>query len=363
MKITFPHFGDAYIAISLVCKEMDVECVVPPLNNIATLERGTKYSPEDICLPFKVMVGNLMNSIDNGADTVAMVSSDGQCRLGEYGELLKSILDKNGYHARWILLDAVGDIGIKELLKRGESIWEGRKKSGLELLKALKDIYKVIKSIEHLEEKVHELCGYAVNPSDFKRILYDCKSKVFNSKSIAEANTVLENYHKKINKIPLNREKNPVKVVLTGEIYSLIEPFANQYLEDKLIDMGVCFSKKITIGWWLDTTITGHFKRMREIKRKNGYLNYAIGGYAKDTVEEVIEAKTKDYDGVIQLLPLGCMPEIVAKSIISEMSKEIGMKVLTIVFDEMNGEAGYMTRIEAFIDMLQRRKQYVLYGH
>jgi len=29
----------------------------------------------------------------------------------------------------------------------------------------------------------------------------------------------------------------------------------------------------------------------------------------------------------------------------------------------MNGEAGYITRIEAFIDMLQRRKQHVLYGY
>jgi len=35
---------------------------------------------------------------------------------------------------------------------------------------------------------------------------------------------------------------------------------------------------------------------------------------------------------------------------------------MTLIVDEMTGEAGYITRIEAFIDMLERRKNNVLYG-
>ncbi len=35
---------------------------------------------------------------------------------------------------------------------------------------------------------------------------------------------------------------------------------------------------------------------------------------------------------------------------------------MSLVVDEMTGEAGYSTRIEAFIDLLERREDNVLYG-
>ncbi len=363
MKITFPHLGDAHILIRLLCKEMNVDCIVPPLNTLETLERGSRFSPEEICLPFKLMVGNIMAGIDNGADTVVMVSSNGPCRLGEYGELLKSVLDKNGYQADWILLDTVRDIGIRELIRRAGFVWGGKKRSKLKLLKALKGIYKVVHSLEKMEKEIHIRCGYETEKGKLKDMLYKCKRDICRCDTIKEAVKIIEQSSGKVKRIPIDRSRNPAKVMLTGEIFSLIDPFGNQYLEDKLMDMGVSFSKRITIGWWIDTTFVHSLKRAKMMKQSNGFLNYCIGGYAKDTVEEVIEAKKNHYDGVIQLLPLGCMPEIVVKSIIPEMSDELDIKILTIVFDEMNGEAGYITRIEAFIDMLQRRKQHVLYGY
>lgn len=363
MKITFPHLGDAYILVHLVSQEMGVECIVPPLNSMDTLEKGSKYSPDEICLPFKLMVGNLIESIEQGADTVVMVSSPGPCRLGEYGELLKSILDKNGYQVDWIILDTIKDIGAVELLKRASGIWKDRKKNHVEWLLSLKKIYKVVKDLEKFEETARWLCGFEIKKGQTKKLFLQCKKEVFQVESIDEALKTIQQYQKRIEEMPVDMNKNPVKVVLTGEIYSLIEPFSNHYIEEKLMDMGVSFYKRISIGWWIETTIVKPFSRQKAMKKKNDYLDHCIGGYAKDTIEEVIEANDNNYDGVIQLLPLGCMPEIVTKSIISEMSSDLDIKTLTMVHDEMNGEAGYITRIEAFIDMLQRRKYHVLYGN
>ena len=59
---------------------------------------------------------------------------------------------------------------------------------------------------------------------------------------------------------------------------------------------------------------------------------------------------------MIQIFPVGCMPEIVAKSVFSKMMKEKKLNILTLIYDEMDGEAGYLTRIEAFLDMLARKK-------
>jgi predicted nucleotide-binding protein (sugar kinase/HSP70/actin superfamily) len=50
------------------------------------------------------------------------------------------------------------------------------------------------------------------------------------------------------------------------------------------------------------------------------------------------------------------MPEIVAQNILNKVSREEDIPILELVLDEQTGKAGYITRIEAFIDLVQRRK-------
>ena len=51
------------------------------------------------------------------------------------------------------------------------------------------------------------------------------------------------------------------------------------------------------------------------------------------------------------------MPEIVAKSVFDRTEHSREIPVLSLIFDEMGGEAGYITRVEAFADLLQRKKR------
>jgi predicted nucleotide-binding protein (sugar kinase/HSP70/actin superfamily) len=50
------------------------------------------------------------------------------------------------------------------------------------------------------------------------------------------------------------------------------------------------------------------------------------------------------------------MPEIVAQNILPKVSKQEDIPVLELVLDEQTGKAGNITRIEAFIDLVKRRK-------
>ena len=38
---------------------------------------GTKHAPETICLPLKIMIGNFIESIEEGADTILLTGSCG----------------------------------------------------------------------------------------------------------------------------------------------------------------------------------------------------------------------------------------------------------------------------------------------
>jgi len=82
-----------------------------------------------------------------------------------------------------------------------------------------------------------------------------------------------------------------------------------------------------------------------------------IGGHAQETIGNTVLYAQKGYDGVIQIYPLTCMPEIVAESILPEVQNDIDIPVLTLIIDEMTGEAGYLTRVEAFIDLINRRRE------
>ena len=51
------------------------------------------------------------------------------------------------------------------------------------------------------------------------------------------------------------------------------------------------------------------------------------------------------------------MPEVVAKSILTAVSRDYDLPTLHLAIDEHSGEAGLVTRVEAFVDVLERRKK------
>jgi predicted nucleotide-binding protein (sugar kinase/HSP70/actin superfamily) len=45
-----------------------------------------------------------------------------------------------------------------------------------------------------------------------------------------------------------------------------------------------------------------------------------------------------------------------ARTILDTVSRDYDIPVLNISLDEHSGEAGFLTRVEAFIDLLERRR-------
>ena len=101
-KLSFPHMGLIYIAWSAALRKVGVEPFVQPYTSKKTLSLGTKHSPEAICLPYKLILGNFVEALEGGADYVAMITSPGICRLGEYGENIYNTLKDMGYKANYI---------------------------------------------------------------------------------------------------------------------------------------------------------------------------------------------------------------------------------------------------------------------
>ena len=137
-----------------------------------------------------------------------------------------------------------------------------------------------------------------------------------------------------------------------------MEPFTNVYIEDKLMYYGISTKRSLYPSWWFkDAILSSVNLNSLDIKKSSKkYLPYYIGGHGKECIGEAVMACDEGFDGVIQIFPFGCMPEIVTKSILPTISRDKNTPIMTLVVDEMTGEAGYVTRIEAFLDLLERRR-------
>jgi predicted nucleotide-binding protein (sugar kinase/HSP70/actin superfamily) len=357
--------GNIYLVAKAIFDGLGIDYVIPSFNNKKVLEIGVAHSPEEICLPFKLMVGNYIQSIEKGADTVILVGSCGPCRFGEYCELQINLMKKLGYNLDFIVIDGPKDIGKDEFINRIGKIASQSPKSNREKIKVLDYGYKVVNLLDKIEAQAHYLTGYEINRGECKKILNDCKKDALNTKRPEEMVKVLKEYKNKIDNVPIDKNKDPIKVAILGEIYTVIEPFSNLFIEDKLMDYGVSSIRHLTPSWWFKDLVLKTFNLNSIDIRKASlqYLPHYIGGHARECIGEAVLAEKAGLDGAIQIFPMGCMPEIVSKSILPTISKDKNFPIMTLVVDEMTGEAGYVTRIEAFLDMLERRKKAdVLHG-
>ena len=62
-------------------------------------------------------------------------------------------------------------------------------------------------------------------------------------------------------------------------------------------------------------------------------------------------------DGLITITAFGCGPDSLMIEDIKRKSKNFNKPLLNLTIDEHTGEAGFVTRLEAFCDMLFRKKR------
>lgn len=84
-------------------------------------------------------------------------------------------------------------------------------------------------------------------------------------------------------------------------------------------------------------------------------LFWTMGKLQFDAVEWMLnEAKV---DGFVQLVTFACGPEAIVGDLLERQVREAGKPFLRLYFEEHSGEAGLITRLEAFIDLLKYRRR------
>jgi predicted nucleotide-binding protein (sugar kinase/HSP70/actin superfamily) len=356
MKISFPIMGNSYLAFKQLVKDIGHEPIVAPLPTARTMSLGTMYSPEFACIPFKIMLGTYLEAIEKGAEVIVSSGGHGPCRAGYYGILHQKIIEDLGYDTKIIIFDSVAKTykefmsKLKWLLKTGQSSW-------WQLFKAFRPAWAKLKALDEIEILSYHVRPYEINTGETTKVYRKCLRLMDEPITKAEIKEAKKVCLKMLQHIPQDKNRKPLKIGIIGEIYVLIEPFANLDIQATLGEMGVYTERAMHLFHWIkeNTKMSHHEKKV--IKLAQPYLRQMIGGHGINSIGETVMFAERGFDGVIQLAPFSCIPEIVAKGILPQVSHDQEIPVMTIFLDEMMGKAGMQTRLEAFVDLLLQRRE------
>lgn len=356
MIATFPHMGNMYIAIKELFRGLKMEVVPPPPVSKRTLDLGVKYSPEFACLPLKINVGNFIEAMEKGADTIVMGGGWGPCRFGYFAQVEREILKDLGFNFTMVVLEAP-DSRLSDLLRQIKAL--GENVSISQAYRALKFAWGKLKAVEVLEKTLEFCLPRAFNKALVEKHFEEGLQAIDDIHHPKELENVTLEVVQAMRSVP--RTDEPVlKIGLVGEIYTVLEPATNCHIARHLGRINAEVTRSIYLSDWVNDHILGGWVKKSNhryiLESSRPYLNYEVGGHGRETVGCSVDFARRGYDGIIQIGPLTCMPEIVAQSVLGSVSRELQVPCMTMYFDEHSGTAGVYTRLEAFVDMLARRK-------
>ena len=360
IKVAFPHMGNVYIAWAAALKKLGIEAIIPPKTSKKTLEMASKYSPESICLPYKTVLGNFLQAVENGADYVAMISSPGICRLGEYGQSIKNVLKDLGHEDKYIELQLYD--GFKGMYNFFTENLDA--KNPVLIAKAINIALRKIFVLDKLENLFSYYRAREVVVGTAEKHYNRALALIIDAENTKQLKQAQKEAIEEIKKTEIDKNRDVLTVDITGEIFLVQDPFSNQNIEKELGRMGVQTRRSLTVsGFIKDAIIPKAFKKgethlERAYRMARPYLMRDIGGDALESVSDVAYANEKGTDGIIHVSPFTCMPEIMSQNIFPTMRENCEIPILTLILDEQTGRAGYITRLEAFADLMRRRKLY-----
>ena len=362
MKITYPHMGEVYIAVKGMFDDLGIKSIIAPFTTENTLKIGAKESPEYVCLPFKITLGNYIKSLEAGADTVVITGSCGPCRFGYYGPLQKEILKDMGYDVDFIIIDPPKE-GVPKFINNIKKLSGGK---GIKALKALYNAYNVCVEIDKLNEVQYYVRPRTKDKTIVNNIMYNFRKKVLDTNGTSDIISLIKTTYEKLLALPIDNNIEPIKIGIIGEIYTIIEPFSNLNVEEKLGNMGAHVHRSMTIKGWAENNLIKPMTARKSYKTEKTlakpYIPVLIGGHTQQCIGHAIKYSLQKYDGLVQIYPMTCMPEIVSRTILSQVEKDYNIPILYLVVDELTGESGYQTRLEAFYDYVKYRRTKILYS-
>lgn len=307
---------------------LGIEPVLSSKTTKKTVLKGSELVVPETCLPVKIYMGHVLDLIDNKKIDVIFVPSHQSIAPKIYNcskirglpDLVRNVVKRNfllieptldksekGQGLYQYLYDSVAPFGItdKKLIKKASKAgWEAQNRftkmltNGVELNKAI---------------------DYIIKGKSYAEITEDEKTK--NTVNVA---IISHGYNLYDHKVSMN-------IIEKLEKFD-VKPYTPENLSLEQMKKGLPVLNT-DLYWANEYEMTG-----------------AAGHFLMD----------KNIDGLITVTSFGCGPDSIMIERITRFAKRYNKPLLNLTVDEHTGEAGFITRLEAFTDMLVRRKREIM---
>ncbi len=354
--------GHCWPAFKTLFNTLDesIEVVLPDPTNREAIKIGVKYSPEFVCFPFKATLGDFVSAIKKGADTLVMAIDCGPCRFGFYASVQERILHDMGYkHVRVIPLDQADLLELKWVKTLFEIAPPKNNKLAL-YSNAIKAVISFVKKAKLLNDiqtaeglfRAYERNQGATTDTVQKLLVSLDETKKLNE--LRKFKTVIKNT---FNEIDVDKTRTPLRVGVSGEIHISLEPYVNLDIRRKLGEMGCEIHQSLSLYDWVVHKFHLNYHRKWLEHLSHPHVPMDIGGECVWVLGEYIDKARADFDGFIHQYPFTCMPEVTARTIITnKLKKKYNLPTIFFSFDEQSASEGFRTRLEAFVDLMHSRR-------
>lgn len=135
------------------------------------------------------------------------------------------------------------------------------------------------------------------------------------------------------------------RIGLLGHPYNIYDGYITQNLISRLEEMGA----ELVVPEMTDQHVL--MKAATDVPKQLYWT------YEKEIMGAInLWTEKKMVDGVVYVLAFACGPDSLIQVLIEHRARIHGVPLMSLTIDEHSGEAGLVTRIEAFTDMLMRKK-------
>jgi len=300
-KVAIPWMGKVYIELlARSLRHVGVNVQLPPPTTDRTIQIGVRNTAEMVCFPLKPTLGNFVEALDNGADTLLMFDSRGQCRLRHYWKIQEFILRNMGYEFQMIHLNFRNALGVLKTLGGGSTL-------------------KILKEVFHFYGRIRKV---------------DCIKEQW-------------------------ADDRP-NIGIIGEMFTCCDERINYGIEEKIYNLGAKPVNTVNLSSFIKESFLQKIhwpSKNKYTKAARRYLNGELGGHGRQNIANLLALVDKNIGGVIHLLPMSCMPETSIEPFVNEICRDSNTPLLRIPIDENTAEANLETRLETFVELIKMRGQ------
>jgi len=343
-------WGNNYIAVRGLLRSLGHDLATPPRIGPAIAERGIACAHPFLCFSGKLVLGQIAAQLEGGERRLAFMSSLGPeaCRCADTSDYLRSLFaEYDGFSAHRFGGGSFG--GALENLRSHF----GPQVRRSQCFRAYAAFMGKVDLLHKVDKQCARLRCLATEPSRVRAIEREALDRIDRAPGPFALWRISRWFDRATARLPLRREPPSLRIGIVGGEHILSE------LDSIMAVIKGMAERGILLDWRSGFRMLARSseKTLAPLKERcRDYLHEAPSTSEIFSCAHALDFVSETYDGLLHIYAFGCMPQTALKPVLQRIAADAQMPLLSLAIGDRFAEEGLEGRLEAFIDLLDARR-------